>query len=205
MEDDTKRQTYTLLTTSAWTGGHSTGLMCRMPRELFRLSVTQSRRRRQDMWKTATGKDNFAPFRQISSLHISEKNTETTKGLLRSFQRTATYTLRSPGLTRSSPLRTSRAVRLSGLYILKQCGYVERRGFRDAHHCQAQSAFCGVQENAMGSKLESGWTTERGASKHGTDALNDHHRTTQASALGTATVIVTLWAMISGVRHCGRS
>lgn len=40
----------------------------------------------------------------------------------------------------------------------------------------------------MGSKLESGWTTERGASKHGTVVPNDHHQTTQAPALGAATV-----------------
>lgn len=57
-----------------------------------------------------------------------------------------------------------------------------------AHRNHAQPGLCGVQTNAMGSKLESGWTTEREASKHGTVALNDHYKTIQNSALTAATV-----------------
>jgi hypothetical protein len=45
------------------------------------------------MWKTATGKENFIPFRQISTLHVSERPTETNQGLLRSFQPAATCAL----------------------------------------------------------------------------------------------------------------
>lgn len=40
----------------------------------------------------------------------------------------------------------------------------------------------------MGSKLKSGWIMEREASKNGTVALNDHHKTTQIRALRAATV-----------------
>lgn len=108
--------------------------------------------------------------------------------------------LNPSGLTRSSPLRAFRAVDLLGLHLLKHRVYAEgQREEPSATRTTVTPSLNSVDfKNAMGSKLESGWITERGASKHGTVAPNDHHRTTQAPALGAATVYRDIVTTISG-------